>query len=105
MGLLSGPEQLVVSMLEKMGINPEQIKAMAQGVQQIAIDSGERLKRIEESNARIEGLCEAILDKLSPVDGGFVLGDGSLASDLVEGNLTLEKVEFLEQLRRRNYGE
>jgi hypothetical protein len=105
MGLLSGPEQMVIAMLEKMGINPEQIKAMAQGVQQIAIDSGERLKRIEESNARILQLCEAILDKLSPVDGGFVLGDGSLASDLVEGNLTLEKVEFLEQLRRRNYGE
>jgi hypothetical protein len=105
MGLLSGPEQMVIAMLEKMGINPEQIKAMAQGVQKIAQDSGARLERIEANQVRILQLCEAILDKLSPVDGGFVLGDGSLASDLVEGNLTLEKVEFLEQLRRRNYGE
>jgi hypothetical protein len=101
MGLLSGPEQMVIAMLEKMGINPEQIKAMAQGVQKIAQDSGARLERIEESNARILQLCEAILDKLSPVDGGFVLGDGSLASDLVEGNLTLEKVELLEELTTR----
>jgi hypothetical protein len=98
MGLLSGPEQLVVSMLEKMGINPEQIKAMAQGVQKIAQDSGARLERIEANQVRILQLCEAILDKLSPVDGGFVLGDGSLQSDLVEGKLTLEEVKLLEEL-------
>jgi hypothetical protein len=101
MGLLSGPEQMVIAMLEKMGINPEQIKAMAQGVQKIAQDSGARLERIEANQVRILQLCEAILDKLSTVDGGFVLGDGSLQSDLVEGNLTLEKVEFLEELTAR----
>jgi hypothetical protein len=48
-----------------------------------------------------EQMVIAMLDKLSPVDGGFVLGDGSLASDLVEGNLTLEKVELLEELTTR----
>jgi hypothetical protein len=101
MGLLSGPEQMVIAMLEKMGINPEQIKAMAQGVQKIAQDSGARLERIEANQVRILQLCEAILDKLSPVDGGFVLGDGSLQSDLVEGNLTLEEVKLLEELTAR----
>jgi hypothetical protein len=69
---IGGMEQMMVAVLQKMGLNPDELKAMALGVQKIAQDCGARLERIE-------ALQLEILEYVKPKPaGGFELGDGSL---------------------------
>jgi hypothetical protein len=68
---MGGMEQMMVAVLQKMGLNPDELKAMALGVQKIAQDCGARLERIE-------ALQLEILEYVKPKPaGGFELGDGS----------------------------
>lgn len=76
---MSGMEMMLGSMISKLGIDPEQIKATVVKFQTLAVEVSERQDRIETK------LDEILSHVRKSPDGGFVLGDGTRESNIILG--------------------
>ena len=74
---MNGMEQMLLSMVGRMGIDPEAIKAHFEAMAKTIKDAGERLERVERSLAENQMKLDEILSHVRPpMDGGYMIASG-----------------------------